>query len=185
MLELNSHFRKGFYLMEHNVLCTEMCNLGVHNVLITWIGSFLTNRSQSVKISSAISGHIVPRGGIPLGTKLTPLLFAMLVNNLARQWKIRAKYVDDLSVVEIVPRCSISILPFIARDICTCASEHSMRLNLLKCKEMFIDLLHYKPHHPPPLQLSGSEIERGHTYKLLGVYITDSLSWSTHCEYIV
>ena len=67
-----------------------MSNLGVHNVLISWIGSFLTNRSQSVKISTAISGHVVPRGGIPQGTKLAPLLFAVLVNKLARHCKIRA-----------------------------------------------------------------------------------------------
>ena len=174
---LFTDFSKGFDLVDYNVLCTELCNLGVLNVLITWIGSFLTNRSQSVKISSAIiiSGHVVPRGGIPQGTKLAPLLFAVLVNNLARQWKIRAKYVDDLSGVEIIPRCSSSFLLFIARDICTYASEHGMRLNPVKCKEMFIDFLHYKPHHPPPLQLSGSEIERVHTYKLLGVYVTDNL----------
>ena len=108
-----------FDLVDHNVLCTKLRNLGVHNVLITWIGSFLTNRSQSVKISSPISGHVVPRTGIPQGTKLAPLLFAVLVNNLARQWKIKAKYVDDLSVAEIIPRCSTSFLPFIARDICT------------------------------------------------------------------
>lgn len=60
-----------------------------------------------------------------------------------------------------------------------------MRLNPVKCKEMFIDFLHYKPHHPPPLQLSGSEIECVHTYKLLGVYVTHNLCWSTHCEYSV
>ena len=65
----------------------------------------------------------MPRGGILQGTKLTPSLFAVLVNNLAMQWKIRAKYVDDLSVIEIIPRCSTSFLPFIARDICTYASE--------------------------------------------------------------
>ena len=113
---------------------------------------------------------------------MAPLLFAALVNNLARQWKIRAKYVDDLSVVEIIPRCSTSFLPFIARDICTYATEHGMRLNP---EEMFIDFAHYKPHHAPPLQLSGSEIERVHTHRLLGVYVTDNLCWSTHCEYIV
>ena len=28
-------------------------------------------------------------------------------------------------------------------------------------------------------------IECVHTYKLLGVYVTDNLCWSTHCEYIV
>ena len=70
--------------MDHNVFCTELRNLGVHNVLITWIGSFLTNISRSVKISSAISGHVVPRGGIPQGTKLAPLLFAVLVNRPIR-----------------------------------------------------------------------------------------------------
>ena len=145
-------------------------------LLITWIGSFLTNRSQSpVRIGSATSGHVVPRGGIPQGTKLAPLLLAVLFINLATQWKIRAKYVDDLSVVEIIPRCSTSFLPFIARDICTYATEHGMRLNPVKCKEMFIDFLHYRPHHPPPLQLSGSEIKRVHAYKLLGVYVTDNL----------
>lgn len=38
----------------------------------------------------------------PQGTKLAPLLLAILVNNLARHWKIRAKYyVDDLLVVEM------------------------------------------------------------------------------------
>ena len=100
-------------------------------------------------------------------------------------WKIRAKYVDDLSVVEIIPRCSTSFLPFIARYICTYATEHGMRLNPVKCKEMFTDSLHYKPRHPPPLQLSGSQIERVHMYKLLDVYVTDNVCWSTHCEYIV
>ena len=168
--------------MDHNVHCTELRNFGVRNVLITWIGSFSTNRSQAVKISSAISGHVVPWGGISQGTKLAPLLFAVLVNKLARQWMIWAKYVDNLSVVEIIPRCSTSFLPFIARDICTYASEHGMCLNPVKCKEMLINFLHYKLHHPPPLQLSGSEIKRVHTYKLLGVYVTDNLCWSTHCE---
>lgn len=113
------------------------------------------------------------------------MLFAVLVNNLARQWKIRAKYVDDLSVVEIIPGCSTSVLPFIARDIYTYANEHGMRLNPVKCREMFSDFLHYKLHHPPSLQLSGSEIEHVHKYKLLGEYVTDNLCWNTHCEYIV
>ena len=70
--------------------------------------------------------------------------------HLVKCWNTRAKYVDDLTVVEIIPRCSPSVLPYIAGDICHYASEHGMRLNPTKCKEMFIDFLHYKPHHPPP-----------------------------------
>ena len=60
-----------------------------------------------------------------------------------------------------------------------------MRLNPVKCKEIFSDFLQYKHHHLPPLELSGSEIKRIHTYKLFGVYVTDNLYWSTHYEHIV
>ena len=90
-----------------------------------------------------------------------------------------------LSKIVGVPPVFCCFLPFTAREICTYASEHGMRLNSVKCKEMLIDFLHYKPHHPPPLQLSGSQIECVHTYKLLGVYVTDNLCWSMHFEYIV
>ena len=91
--------------------------LGVHEALIRTIGAFLTGRSQQVKIGSALSNSVIPRGGIPQGTRLAPLLFVILVNNLMKDWETRVKYVDDLSVLEIIPRCSTSLLPFIARDI--------------------------------------------------------------------
>ena len=59
--------------------------------------------------------------------------------------KTRVKYVDDLSVLEIIPRCSTSMLPFVARDICSYASSHGMKLNPSKCKELRVDFLQYKP----------------------------------------
>ena len=92
---------------------------------------------------------------------------------------------DDLSVLEIIPRCSTSMLPFVARDICSYASSHGMKLNPSKCKELRIDFLQYKPSDLPPLQTSGSIIEQVSSYKLLGVHLSHNLSWSIHCDYIV
>ena len=58
------------------------------------------------------------KGRYPSGDKTSPPpLFAILVNNLVNDGKTRVKYVDDLSVLEIIPRCSTSMLPFVARDI--------------------------------------------------------------------
>ena len=105
--------------MDHSVLVSELRDLGVHEALIRWIGDFVTGRSQQVKIGSALSNSVIPRDGIPQGTKLAPLLFAILVNNLVKDWETRLKYVDDLSVLEIIPRCSTSMLPLKARDICS------------------------------------------------------------------
>ena len=78
---LFTDFSKGFDLVDHDVLCDKLRSLGVHEVLIRWILSFLTNRSQKVKVGSYVSCEVTPRGGIPQGTKLAPLLFAILVNN--------------------------------------------------------------------------------------------------------
>ena len=143
------------------------------------------HRSQQVKIGSALSNSVIPRASIPQGTRLAPLLFAILFNNLVKDWETRVKYEDDLSVLEIIPRCSTSMLPFIARDICSRASSHGMKLNPSKCKELRIDFLQYKPSDLPPLLMSGSVIEQVPSYKLLGVHLSHNLSWSIHCYCIV
>ena len=122
---------------------------------------------------------MTPRGGIPQGTKLAPLLFTVLVNNLARQWNLRAQYVDNLTIVEVIPRTSRSMLPIIANSISTFASQHRMQLNGAKCKDMLINFLKYKPFSTPLICIDGSPIDQVNTQKVLGVYITLDLTWAT------
>ena len=122
------------------------------------------------------------RGGIPQGTKLAPLLFAILVNRLCQDWPNRIKYVDDTSVFEIISRCSPSYLPLIAADINNYASQRNMRLNEKKCKEMVISFLKYQPFPVPPMLLNGAVIARVVKFKLLGVTLSNDLSWNDHCD---
>ena len=175
-------FSKGFDLVDHNALVLEMQRLGVHEASIRWISSFLTDRVQRVKIEGVYSDTITPRGGIPQGTKLAPLLFAILVNRLCQDWPNRIKYVDDTSVFEIIPRCSPSYLPLIAADINNYASQRNMRLNEKKCKEMVISFLKYQPFPVPPMLLNGAVIARVVKFKLLGVTLSNDLSWNDHCD---
>ena len=49
---------------------------------------------------------------------------------------------------------------------------------------MVVDFLKYKPTVLSPLCIAGSQIERVSVYKLLGVKITNDLTWNEHCEYI-
>ncbi|XP_032237538.2 uncharacterized protein LOC116618187 [Nematostella vectensis] len=180
-----SDFSKGFDLVDHNVLIAEMSHLGVHECIIRWVSSFVSNRSQYVKIRDSRSHVISPKGGIPQGTRLAPLLFAILVNRLARDWQYRIKYVDDATVFEIVPRNSPSYLPFVANDINSYALARNMRLNAKKCKEMAMCFLTYNSTELAPMLINGCVIERVDCYKLLGVHITSDFSWNTHCDAIV
>ena len=86
------------------------------------------------------------------------------------------KYVDDHSVLECIPRCSPSYMHCITNEIAQYASDHGMRLNAKKCKEIIFSFLQYQPFPATPLCSSGRVIERGGHYKLLGVFIFSDLS---------
>ena len=72
-------FKKGFDLVDHNVLIGELVKIGVHPAIHQWIRDFLTNREQCIQIQSSCSSWKRINGGLPQGTKLGPLLFAILV----------------------------------------------------------------------------------------------------------
>ena len=163
----------------------EFRALDIHPIIIRWICAFLSNRPQRVKIGSSLSPPVYPNGGIPQGTKLAPMLFAILVNRLAAQWPARLKYVDDTTVFEVVPPCSTSYLQFAVNDIRSFASSKGMRLNPKKCRELVINFLQYLPASPGMLHIDGSPVRRVETYKILGVHLSSDLTWNVHIEYIV
>ena len=74
----------------------------------------------------------------------------------------------NLFLDESIPRCRM----------------RNMRLNEKKCKDMVINFLKYQPTVITPIQLNSIVIDRVSSYKLLGVIITNDLSWNEHCDSI-
>ena len=66
---------------------------------------------------ASLSAPLYLNGGIPQGTKLGPVLFAVVVNDLVQSWGVRIKFVDDLTVVEVVPCNSPSLLNVVVDDV--------------------------------------------------------------------
>ena len=112
-------FWKGFDLIDHNILMTELRKLEVDPALISWIAAFLTDREQAESM--------------PQGTKLGVILFTIMTNNLSADWHFRVKFVDDMSAIEILPRNSISLLNSIVSDIHKFSMDPNMSLNSIKC----------------------------------------------------
>ena len=178
-------FRKGFDLIDHVILLDKLTKYNCHNCLVRWIAAFLQGRTQFVRLASVCSSSQALNGGIPQGTKLGPILFAVMVNDLISTWRPRAKFVDDLTALEIIPRNSPSIMQFIVDDVQSFSSDNNMKLNPLKCKEMFIDFLHYNSCELQPIVTNGTFIERVKSFKLLGVFISDDLTWAAHCDFVI
>jgi hypothetical protein len=178
-------FKKGFDLVDHNVIITEFERVGVHPVIIRWIKAFLTDREQCVRVGNCKSSWKKANGGLPQGTKLGPLQFAIMVNSLLKDWQGRIKYGDDTSVLEIIPRWSPSLLPIVVNEIFYFAVSRGMKLNPKNCKEMFASFIKYDLQCIDSIYISGTPVERVCCYKLLGVIISQDLTWNRHVNYIL
>ncbi len=177
-------YRKAFDLIDHSILLQKLENLGVPDFLLKWIASFLTNRTQRVKIDSTIMsewGQL--NGGVPQGTKLGPILFLCMINDLSLNLPTY-KYVDDTSAVHISNNAQDNALQTAADSAAEWSKNMNMQLNAKKTKELVIDFS--KPNHSlPPITIEGEEIERVQTSKLLGVHLSYDLKWHTHVYEIV
>ena len=165
-------FSKEFDLIDHRILMEKLSTLNIHNSLLRWIGAFLFERSQFVRIGNFTSTEQYTNGGISQGTKLAPIVFAVMVSDLISTWGPRIKFVDDLTALEIVPRNSPSYMNHIVSDIQTFACHNNMKLNPEKCKEMIVDFLQYNATKWQPICINGKQVEVVTIFKLLGVYLS-------------
>lgn len=67
----------------HNGLCSKLLSKGVCGQLLTWIRSYLTDRSIKVVLSGQSSGTLPIRASLPQGSILAPLLFSIFINDLS------------------------------------------------------------------------------------------------------
>jgi hypothetical protein len=107
-------------LVDHNVIIDKLQKLQVNPAIIRWIESFLSCREQCVKVDSSTSSWKRVNGGLPQGTKLGPLLFAILANSLLKDWNARSriyKFVDDTTALEVILRCSPSLMPILVNEV--------------------------------------------------------------------
>ena len=68
----------------------------VSDALLSWIKSFLDNRSQSVVVNGSTSSTIPVSSGVPQGSVLGPLPFLIYINDLP-EYKIRI-FADDTAI---------------------------------------------------------------------------------------
>ena len=177
-------FSKAFDRINHQILIKKMRLLGIDNSLINWVIDFLMQRRQRVKLGSVSSDWEFVNGGVPQGTFLGPLLFLIIVNDLAVTLNNRWKYVDNTSLSETIIKGKQSHLQTIIDDIEKWCTENDMVLNHAKCKELIISFAKDTPNFRP-LFVGEHCISRVSSAKILGLIFSSDLHWNLHIEYIV
>ena len=105
------------------------------------VAAFLQGRSQCVQLANVSSASKSPSGGIPQGTKLSPILFAIMADDLVCSLGPRIKYVDDLTMLEIIPSNSPSVMKHFVNDLNSFAHCNNMHLNTSQCRVPFFRVI--------------------------------------------
>ena len=175
-------FSKAFDCINHNVLINKLIELGVRRSLIPWIINFLSNLRQCVRLGELTSNWMPIAAGVPQGTKLGPILFLVMVNDLKTHENVdNWKFVDDISMAEALSRDVIPAIQSNLESTVIWINYNWMKLNTSKCKEMLMCFLRKRPEIQP-LCVNGKVLETVMSHKVLGLIIQDNLKWNKHIE---
>jgi len=167
-------YAKAFDHVDHSTVVRKLINVGVPDILIRSICSFLIDRQQRVKMCDTFSSWVMLSGSMLQGSLLGPLTFIVLVDYLTTGCMTH-KFVDDtIHFQNLSTRENPVLLDW--------SSSNYMNVNIKKTKEMIICPSNSNVFSP--LRVADVEIERVDVSKLLGVYINRSLKWDEHVRSI-
>ena len=181
-------FKKAFDLVNHNTLLKKLLLYTRSEATVSFVRSFLFNRSQRVVLNADYSKLGYIECGVPQGSVLGPLLFCIFINDLPLHIVNKAValdlFADDSSLhtsssdVKTAQSNLQEELNNVAKW-CTC---NKMIVHPQKTKSMVITSR--QKHQRAPLTLNlylGSDpIEQVSVHKVLGVTIDEELKWSHH-----
>ena len=177
-------FSKAFDHVNHTIVVEKLIQLGVERAIIPTISDFLSHRSQAVRYHGVTSSSRDITCGVPQGTKLGPILFLVMVNDAACSTENRWKYVDDLSLVEVVRKDQPPTLQLHVDSLVEWCRRNDMRPNPSKCKAMKVTFLR-SASHPLHLQIDDVALEDVSSLKLLGVIIQNDLKWDEQVKRLI
>jgi ribonuclease P/MRP protein subunit RPP40 len=77
-------FAKAFDKVDHSIVIKKLSLIGIRGKVLSWIESFLTNRTQKVMVNGFLSEPAPVISGVPQGSVLGPLLFLILIGDIDR-----------------------------------------------------------------------------------------------------
>lgn len=178
-------FSKAFDRVNHSLLLAKLTAVGFPLWLTNWLHSYLSDRTQIVRIKNHKSFPLPATSGVPQGSHLGPLLFNLFINDIGLVLK-HCKFLlfaDDLKIyLEIKDRSDCEKLQADLISLHCWSNKNGMSLNLNKCYS-----ISFTRSKNPIIQNYhiGNELSRLNTIRDLGVLFDIKLSFIDHIHAVI
>ena len=182
----------AFDTVDHEILLSRLeLSYGITGSPLTWLNSYLSDRTQVVRIAGCNSSSTKLLHGVPQGSLLGPLLFitysAPIADIIKRHGLWNHCYADD---TQIFFYCRPDQMTGLSIKVSACIAElqswmaaNRLKLNANKTEFVWIasrSRLTQISTEIPPIIINNSVVQPSTVARNLGVYFDDRLNMQQH-----
>lgn len=180
--------KKAFDTVDHAILIEKLSKCGIRNNGLKWFKSYLSNRTQRVRLGNIVSPAQYIQCGVPQGSILGPILFTIYINDiglLPLKGKIQLFADDAVLIYEGQDELKLKEdMIYDMKLLEVWFTVNKLTLNYKKTNYIIFT----KPAAPDidlRLQIGINIIERVKTAKYLGIYLDEHLNWEMQVKEVL
>ncbi len=170
----------AFDTIDHSLLLSRLhTSFGIRGLALSWLSSYLSNRSQLVRIGQSSSSLVPLSSGVPQGSVLGPILFSIYISPLGQiisdQNILHQQYADDtqlyISLSPSNPNSGISQLESCLALLHSWFCQNGLCLNPTKSDAILFGTQQRLRHFPTVsnINIAGSTVNLSDKITTLGV----------------
>lgn len=181
----------AFDTIDHSTLLSRLeTSFGVSGSALSWLSSYLSNRTQTVRIGQSSSSIANLVSGVPQGSVLGPVLFSIYISPIGQivsgHGISHQQYADDtqlyISLSKSNPAIGISQLETCLSSLHSWFCHNGLCLNPTK-SDAIIFGTQQRLHHftnIPAINIAGSVVNLSNKITTLGVTLDSNLNFNSH-----
>lgn len=195
--------QKAFDTVSIPILLSRLENVGIRGVTLKWFETYLTGRSQSVRVENCTSEYYACTYGVPQGSTLGPTLFLIYINSLGKinfDNGTMCMFADDTvlmfhntswkTVTESAEMGLKKVTCWLENSILSLNVDKTKYLCFSKtavgrpCSDHKLKIHVYPCNRGDKVNCSCLGLNKVNSIRYLGVIIDDKLNWLEHIKVI-
>jgi exonuclease III len=179
--------RRAFETIDREILLKKLRNIGIRNNEFEWFKSYLTGRTQKVKINDVYSESIENKLGVSQGSALGPLLFLIYMNDIVHTVKDCSikLFADDTLIYISGKNVEESILKMNneLKNLVTWLKMNKLVLNIEKT--VYMNISSKRVETDSVVLMDDKVIKNVNQAKYLGIIMDSRLNFADHFDYVL